>query len=94
MEASDSKISTAIGGRNVDELMQTLTSQLDRVPRKSFFWAASASVGASLLLQLTGRRDQALFIGQWAPTLLLVGLYFKGVPSAGSMMRESQESMH
>ena len=31
------------------------------------------SILISLVLYLTGRRDAGLFVGQWAPTILLLG---------------------
>ena len=40
-----------------------------------FFAGALGAVGAALCLRILGRRQDALFVGQWAPTLLLVGLY-------------------
>jgi hypothetical protein len=33
---------------------------------------------------LTGRRNVANFIGQWAPTILIMGLYNKMVKQHGS----------
>jgi hypothetical protein len=36
------------------------------------------------MLQSAGRQHEALFVGQWAPTLLILGLYNKLVKVAGS----------
>jgi hypothetical protein len=42
------------------------------------------SMALSLALLLTGRRQAANFIGQWAPTILIMGLYNKLVKQHGS----------
>ena len=43
-----------------------------------------ATMGLSLPMMLTGRKEAANFIGQWVPTLLIVGLYNKLVKVQGS----------
>ena len=43
-----------------------------------FIVGAAFSIGASLLLRLFDRREDAQFVGQWAPTLLVAGLYTEG----------------
>ena len=40
-----------------------------------FIIGAFISMIASLILQLKGRKHESLFVGQWVPTLLLLGLY-------------------
>jgi len=42
-----------------------------------FVWAALGSVGVSAVLQILGRPQLSTCVGQWAPTLLLLGLYQK-----------------
>ena len=54
-----------------------------RLPSDTFLWAAGASIAASLTLMATGNRHGALFVGQWAPTFLLLGVYNKIVKVAG-----------
>ena len=48
-----------------------------KMPPDLFLWAAFGSIGASLGLQFAGRRHASLFVGQWAPTFLALGLYNK-----------------
>ena len=55
-----------------------------QVPSDVFLWAAGASIVGSLSLMATGNRHGALFVGQWAPTFLLLGIYNKIVKVAGS----------
>lgn len=54
-----------------------------RLPSDTFLWAATAAIGASLVFQMMGDRQKSLFVGQWAPTFLLLGVYNKIVKTAG-----------
>lgn len=38
---------------------------------------AGLAVLGSLVMQMTGRKHESLFMGQWAPTLLLVALWYQ-----------------
>ena len=53
------------------------------LPSDTFLWLAWGSIAASLTLKLMGRDKDALFVGQWAPTFLIHGLYNKIVKVAG-----------
>jgi hypothetical protein len=64
----------------VARAIEKRTAQL---PSDIFLWAALGSIGLSLTLQLTGRRQPANFVGHWAPTFLTLGLYNKLVKVAG-----------
>lgn len=55
-----------------------------KLPSDTFLWLAWAAIGTSLALKLSGRDRDALFVGQWAPTLLIHGLYNKLVKQLGS----------
>jgi len=54
------------------------------VPSATFLTFAVGAMAASLLLMLAGRKNIANFIGQWAPTILIMGLYNKTVKQHGS----------
>jgi hypothetical protein len=54
-----------------------------RLPSDTFLWLAYGSIAASLLLKINGRDKDALFVGQWAPTFLIHGLYNKMVKQHG-----------
>jgi len=62
---------------------RAIEEQTAKFPSDLFLWAAGASVVGSLILQVTGRKEDAVFVGQWAPTLLILGLYNKLVKIAG-----------
>ncbi len=51
--------------------------QITQVPAETFLWGAFCSIGLSLTLRFLNRKHGALFVGQWAPTLLLLGVYSK-----------------
>jgi hypothetical protein len=55
-----------------------------RLPSDTFLWLAGASIAGSLTLKMLRRDHEALFVGQWAPTFLILGLYNKIVKVAGS----------
>ena len=60
--------------------IEELTAML---PSDTFLWMACGSIAASLTLKIAGRQTDALFVGQWAPTLLLLGVYNKLVKQLG-----------
>lgn len=63
---------------------RTIEQQTAKLPSDTFLWAALGSIGLSLMLQMSGREEKANFVGQWAPTLLILGLYNKMVKLQGS----------
>ncbi|MGV3485916.1 MAG: hypothetical protein ACO1RT_15980, partial [Planctomycetaceae bacterium] len=58
--------------------------QTAKLPSDVFLWAAGGAITASLMLQAMGAKEKSLFVGQWAPTLLILGLYNKVVKVMGS----------
>jgi hypothetical protein len=58
------------------KLTQTLAKS-SRIPSDVFLWAALGAIGASLGLQIAGEDKKATFIGQWAPTLLILAMFNK-----------------
>jgi hypothetical protein len=60
-----------------------IEEQTAKLPSDLFLWAALGSMGVSLTLKLMGQKHTALFVGQWAPSFLLLGLYNKIVKTEG-----------
>lgn len=60
--------------------IEELTAKL---PSDTFLWLAGGSIAASLTLRMMGRNGDANFVGQWAPTFLILGLYNKLVKQLG-----------
>jgi hypothetical protein len=63
--------------------------QTAKLPSDLFLWAAGGSIAASLTLKMMGRPKDSLFVGQWAPTFLLLGIYNKMVKIFGTDPRRS-----
>lgn len=71
-------------GQREDRVTGAIESQTSKLPSSAYLGAAIGSMSASALLKILGKDDWALFIGQWAPTLLIMGLYNKVVKQLGS----------
>lgn len=54
------------------------------IPSDAFLWSAFTVMGISFTLKLVQRDDLALFVGQWAAPILLMGVYNKIVKVEGS----------
>src|SRR5688500_15242367 len=78
---------------------RSIEQQTAKIPSDVFLWGAGAAMVGSLLFQVLGPRPSsgifgmrrvegrapiATFIGQWVPTLLLLGVYNKIVKVAGT----------
>jgi hypothetical protein len=64
-------------------IARTIEDQTAKIPSDTFLWAAVGSMVASALLQVSGKREISNFVGQWAPTILILGLYNKLVKLHG-----------
>jgi hypothetical protein len=62
---------------------EAIEEQTAKLPSDLFLWAAIGSIAVSLGFKVAGKNDKALFVGQWAPTFLLLGLYNKLVKLEG-----------
>lgn len=60
-----------------------LESQTAKLPSDVFLWASLGSMTASLTLRIMNKKNMSLFVGQWAPSFLLFGLYNKLVKQQG-----------
>jgi hypothetical protein len=65
-------------------IARTIEQQTAKLPSDTFLWLAVGSMAASLALQLTDKKHISLFVGQWAPSFLLFGIYNKLVKQLGS----------
>jgi hypothetical protein len=63
---------------------RSIEQQTAKLPSDTFLWLAGGSIAGSLTLKMLGRHHDALFVGQWAPTFLILGLYNKLVKLMGS----------
>jgi hypothetical protein len=62
---------------------RAIEEQTAKLPSDAWLWAAFASIGISLILHASGKREDGLFVGQWVAPFLLFGVYNKIVKVAG-----------
>ncbi len=65
-------------------IARSIEQQTAKLPSDLFLWAAFGSIAGSLACKVSGKDHAALFVGQWAPTFLLLGIYNKMVKLHGS----------
>jgi hypothetical protein len=76
--------SKVFGGEREDRFTGAIESQTSKIPSSGYLGLAIGSMAASATLKILGRSDWALFVGQWAPAFLLMGVYNKLVKQHGS----------
>ncbi len=59
------------------ETTATYLKMMEAVPTQAYLGAALGSIALSALLRLFGKKDAAVFVGQWPPTFLLFALAYK-----------------
>ncbi len=66
------------------EVTKAIEHYTSQVPSGTYLSLAVGSIGLSLALRVLGQKHAATFVGQWVPTILLLGLYNKLVKIEGS----------
>jgi hypothetical protein len=69
---------------------KAIEGQTSKLPSDLFLWAALGSMAASATLKAMGHKHTALFVGQWAPSFLLLGVYNKIVKLEGHDQNDKQ----
>lgn len=59
------------------------------IPSITFLILAGSAIAGSLALKLLGRHSTANFVGEWVPTILMLGVYNKIVKVIGSERSEA-----
>jgi hypothetical protein len=67
-----------------DLVTGAIERQTAQIPSSVFLGLAVGAMGASLVLKIARKNDWALFVGQWAAPLLIMGNYNKMVKQHGS----------
>lgn len=62
---------------------EAIEEQTAKIPSDAWLWVALGSMAASLTLKIMRRDDISLFVGLWAPSFLLFGIYNKLVKQLG-----------
>ena len=68
--------------RKEGTITRAIEKRTARVPSIFFLGAAGVSIVGSLVSYLSGRKQLANLVGEWVPTLLLLGMYNKFVKEA------------
>ncbi len=62
-------------GRQARRVEEITNRGISRIPSSVFFWSAVASVAISAILRLLGRKQDAVFVGEWPPTLMAAAIF-------------------
>ena len=66
------------------EITKAIEHYTSKVPSGTYLSLAVGSIGLSMALRLMGQKHAANFVGQWVPTILILGIYNKMVKIDGS----------
>jgi hypothetical protein len=72
------------GQATEDSFTGAIERKTSLVPSSVFLGLALGSMAASMILKVSKKHEWALFIGQWAAPLLIMGNYNKMVKQHGS----------
>lgn len=76
--------STGTSGQREDQFTSSIESQTSKIPSAGYLGAAIGAMVASAVLKTMGKDNWAMFVGQWAPSILIMGVYNKVVKQHGS----------
>jgi len=75
---------TKTKGQSEDRFTGAIEAQTSKIPSAGYLGAALAAMTASVVLKIVKKDELALFVGQWAPAFLILGVYNKMVKQHGS----------
>ncbi|HLN20340.1 MAG TPA: hypothetical protein VK213_04580 [Bacteroidales bacterium] len=78
-----SKLDQINPGKEEGKVAEVIEEQTAKIPSDAWLWVALGSMAASLALKLMKRNDVSIFVGLWAPSFLLFGIYNKLVKQLG-----------
>lgn len=86
-EANDMERKEERGKENKEGRMtRKVERQTSKLPSMTFLGLAVGSMVASAALMISEKKQLANFVGQWAPTILIIGLYNKIVKLERELM--------
>jgi hypothetical protein len=77
-------VGVAPGEHEEGTVTKAIELYTSKVPSGVYLSLAIGSIGLAAAMKLAGRDKDAQFIGQWVPTILILGLYNKLVKVQGS----------
>jgi len=78
-----SKLDKVNPDKDEGQVAEAIEEQTAKLPSDTWLWVALGSMAVSLTFKLLKKNDVSLFIGLWAPSLLLFGVYNKLVKQLG-----------
>ena len=66
------------------EVTRLIEQQAARIPSHYFLVGALGAMAASIAFEVAGNERMSRFVGMWAPTLLMTGVYNKLVKTLGT----------
>ena len=66
------------------EITRVIEQQAARIPSHYFLVGALGAMAASIAFEVAGNERMSRFVGMWAPTLLITGVYNKMVKTMGT----------
>ena len=66
------------------ELTRLIEQQAARIPSHWFLVGALGAMAASISFEIAGNERMSRYVGMWAPTLLITGVYNKLVKTLGT----------
>jgi hypothetical protein len=80
--------------KNEDIATTSIEEVTKKVPSVSFLGLAIGAIAVSATLMLMNKKTWANFVGQWAPTFLILGTYNKLVKTFSAPYSEAQRGNH
>lgn len=80
--ATDNSVGRAAQGISESNERNDSQEPMNSTMRTVLLSAAGLSILGSLAMNFMGRKHEALFVGQWAPTLLIIALWYQEVKDA------------
>lgn len=81
-DATDNPMGRAAQGISESNERNDSREPMNSTMRTILLAGAGLSILGSLAMNVMGRKHQALFLGQWAPTLLIIALWYQEVKDA------------
>ena len=78
-----SKLDKTNPQKDEGRVAEMIEEQTAKIPSDAWLWVALGSMAASLTLKVLRKDDISLFVGLWAPSFLLFGIYNKLVKQLG-----------
>lgn len=80
--------------KNEGKTTSVVEEETKKIPSITFLGFAVAAMGVSALLMVFGKKQAANFIGQWVPSILVMGTYNKIAKTFSAPYDEEQRQRH